>query len=52
MLNKSVSDKLELQYDYPDILVKFLKVLKELKLDFNICVFVTGIENTFELSNL
>ena len=42
----SVEDLL-LQREYPDILVKFFKVLSELKLDFNIGIFITGIENLY-----
>jgi hypothetical protein len=34
-----------LQKDYPDILVKFCKVLKELRLDYNVGIFITGVEN-------
>ncbi len=45
-------DKLDLQKDYPDTLIKFFKVLKELKLDFNIGIFITGIENIFEMNRL
>jgi len=32
--------------------VKFCKVLKELKLDFNVGIFITGIENLFTLNRL
>lgn len=32
--------------------VKFCKVLKEIKLDYNIGVFVTGIENTFNINRI
>ena len=38
--------------DYPDLLVKFCKVLKEIKLDYNICIFVAGIENIFNMNRL
>jgi hypothetical protein len=41
-------EKLELQKDYPEVLVKFFKVLKELKLDFNLGIFITGVETLFE----
>jgi hypothetical protein len=41
------SDKLDLQKEYPEILIKFFKVLKELRLDYNIGIFITGIDNTF-----
>ncbi len=33
VLSKSTPDKLELQNDYPDVLVKFFKTIKELRLD-------------------
>ena len=36
----------------PDIFIKFCKILRQIKLDFNIAVFVTGIENLYEQSNL
>ena len=45
-------DKLDLQKDFPDILVKFCKILKELKLDYNIGVFITGLENMFSINRL
>lgn len=41
-------EKLDLQIDYPETLIKFFKVLKELRLDYNIAIFITGIENLFE----
>jgi hypothetical protein len=41
-----------LQNDYPEILIKFFKVLKELKLDFNIGIFITGIENLFDINKV
>jgi len=28
-----------------------MKVLKELKIDSNICIFITGIENTFDAND-
>lgn len=34
------------------MLVKFFKILQQVKLDFNICVFITGIENVFNMSDL
>lgn len=46
------ADKLELQKDYPDIFIHFCKILKEIKLDYNICIFVTGIENLFHINRL
>ena len=36
----------------PDIFIKFCKIIRHLKLDFNVAVFITGIENLFEQSNL
>jgi len=36
-----------LQKDYPDILIKFFKILKEIKLDYNVGIFITGIENLY-----
>ena len=41
-----------LQMESPDIFIKFCKVIKQIKLDFNIAVFITGIENLWEQSNL
>ena len=34
------------------MLVKFFKILQQVKLDFNICVFITGIENVFDINDL
>ena len=45
-------EKLDLQKDYPEILIKFFKVLKELKLDFNVGVFITGVESLFDMNRL
>lgn len=36
-----------MQKNYPDILIKFFKILKELKLDYNVGIFITGIENLY-----
>lgn len=44
--------QLKLQKEAPAILVKFCQVIKQVKLDFNICLFITGIENAFEISDL
>jgi len=52
MLSKQQVDKLDLQIDYADLLVKFCKVLKEIKLDFNVGVFITGAENLFRINRL
>ena len=52
MLGGFDADKLDLQKDYAEVLVKFCKVLRELRLDFNIGVFVTGVENLFKLNRL
>lgn len=52
MLNSFDPEKLDLQRDSPDILVKFCKILKELKLDFNVGVFITGIENLYAINRL
>lgn len=52
MLNQFEQEKLDLQKDYPEIFVKFCKVLKEIKLDFNIGIFITGLENIFEPNKL
>ena len=41
-----------MQMETPDIFIKFCKIIRNLKLDFNIAVFVTGIENVFEQNNL
>lgn len=43
---------MELQKDYPEVLVKFFKVLKELKLDFNIGIFITGVETLFDQNRM
>ena len=48
----SLNKQLKLQQEAPAILVKFCKILKQVKLDFNICVFITGIENVFDISDL
>ena len=45
-------EKLDLQKDYPEILIKFYKVLKEIKLDYNIGIFITGVENLFDMNRL
>lgn len=52
MLSQYDPDKLDLQKDYPEIFVKFCKVLKEIKLDFNVGIFITGIENIFNQNRL
>jgi hypothetical protein len=52
MMNVFEPEKLDLQKDYPDIFVKFCKVLKEIKLDYNVGIFITGIENIFDLNRL
>ena len=44
----SLNSQLKLQQEAPSILIKFFKILQQVKLDFNICVFITGIENVFE----
>lgn len=46
------ADKIDLQKDFPDIFVKFCKILKEIRLDYNIGVFITGIENLFSMNRL
>ena len=43
---------MELQKDYPEVLVKFFKVLKELKLDFNLGIFITGVETLFDQNRM
>jgi len=43
-------DKKVLQWHHSDVIVKFFKVLSELKLDFNIGIFITGIENLYTKS--
>ena len=52
MMSVFEADKLDLQKDYPDIFIKFCKVLKEIKLDSNIVIFVTGVENLFNMNRL
>jgi len=43
----------KLQSESADLLfVKFCKILCKIKLDFNIAIFVTGVENLFEQSDL
>ena len=32
--------------------MRFCKVLQQIKLDFNICIFITGIENVFDMADL
>jgi hypothetical protein len=46
------SDKSDLQKDYAEVFVSFCKVLKELKLDFNIGVFITGADTLYEQNKL
>jgi hypothetical protein len=41
------SEDPDIQRDYPDILIKFFKVLRELKLDHNVVIFITGVENLY-----
>jgi len=48
----SLNRQLKLQQETPSILVKFCKVLQQLKLDFNIGIFITGIENVFDMQDL
>lgn len=43
---------MDLQNEYPETLVKFFKVLKELRLDYNIGIFITGIENIFDQNRI
>lgn len=43
---------MRLQQDSPSILVKFFKILSQIKLDFNVGIFITGIENLFQLGDL
>lgn len=52
MMSSFDPEKLDLQRDNADILVKFCKILKELKLDFNVGVFITGIENLYSINRL
>eukprot|EP00347_Sterkiella_histriomuscorum_P005755 403355392 len=52
MIQSFDQERLDLQKDYPEVLIKFLKVLKELKLDYNIGIFITGIENLFQQNRL
>ena len=33
-------------------MIKFLKIIRQIKLDFNVCLFITGIENLFNISDL
>lgn len=40
-----------LQWHHPDVLLKFFKVLSELKLDYNVAIFITGIENLYTKSD-
>ena len=41
-----------MQNEYPETIVKFFKVLKELRLDYNIGIFITGIENIFHSNKI
>ena len=41
-----------LQKDYADLLIKFFKILKEIKLDFNVGVLITGIENLYRKEDM
>ena len=52
MITSFEQGKLDIQKDYPDILIKFCKVLREVKLDYNIGIFMTGLENVFDLNKL
>lgn len=47
-----LNKQLKLQKEAPAILVKFCKIIKQVKLDFNICLFITGIENAFDMTDL
>ena len=48
----ALNRELKLQQEAPALLVKFFKILQQVKLDFNICVFITGIENVFDQDDL
>lgn len=37
------------EHNYPAIFVKFVKRINEMRLDFNIAIFITGIEYTMTL---
>ena len=52
MMQAFDQERLDLQKDYPEVLVKFFKVLKEIKLDYNIGLFITGVENLLEYNKL
>lgn len=41
-----------MQKEYPYIFVKFCKLLREVKLDYNIGIFITGVENLYSKSEL
>jgi hypothetical protein len=44
---KELEGDIFLQRESPDLLVKFFKILNELTLDFNIGIFITGVENLY-----
>ncbi len=52
MMSEFDSDKLDLQKDHPDLFVKFCKILKELKLDYNVGVFITSIDTLYSMNRL
>lgn len=41
-----------METQYPDVFVKFIKKINQLKLDSNIVIIITGLEFAFENSNL
>jgi hypothetical protein len=41
-----------IEWDSPDIFIKFCKILSQIKLEFNVCVTITGIENLFNINDL
>lgn len=40
------------QQNYPDIFVRFVKKINELRLDYNIVIFITAIEYAFDQNDL
>ena len=47
MTDKFGKEKEDLQREHANVLLKFFKVLSEMELDYNIAIFITGIDNLY-----
>lgn len=52
MESKFDPQSLDLQKDNPEVFIRFCKFLKELKLDYNVGIFITGIHNLWQQNRL